>query len=80
MTITGQFAVDLPPQSMFGTDAHDPMPMAVPDRPTSRKGDEKWGTSAKSSIRAVVLRVGSRPDRVALLGCITARGDSGWSS
>ncbi len=42
----------------FGTDAHDPMPMAIPDSPTSHKGVEKGGTPARSSTRGVVLRVG----------------------
>lgn len=44
----------------FGTDEHEPMPLAYFGFPTSRKSGEKWGTPGQH----VVLRVGSRPDRV----------------
>lgn len=43
----------------FGTDEHEPMPLVYSGLPTSPKSTEKWGTP-----RTVVLRVGSRPDRV----------------
>lgn len=52
-------------QPWFGTDEHDLMPMEHSDIPTSHKdGGEKWGTPGKTSARLVVLRIGSRPDRV----------------
>jgi hypothetical protein len=53
----------------FGTDANEPMPIEYSDIPTSRKSGEKWGTptlgtARKLTSRVVVLRVGSRLDRV----------------
>lgn len=46
----------------FGTDAHDPIPLRFSDDggcPTSRRGCEKWEAG-----QSLVLRVGTRPDRV----------------
>ena len=45
----------------FGTDEHEAMPVTYSAFPTSRKDGEKRGTPG---ARVVVLRVGSRPDRV----------------
>jgi len=48
----------------FGTDEHDPTPGAYSEIPTSRKTGEKRGTPEWPSARLVMLKVGSRPDRV----------------
>jgi hypothetical protein len=48
----------------FGTDEHDPMPGTDSGIPTSRKTGEKRATPESPSTRLVMLRVGSRPDRV----------------
>lgn len=48
----------------FGTDEHEPIPMEYSMIPTSPNTVEKWGTPRTPGNKAVVLRVGSRPDRV----------------
>ena len=45
----------------FGTDEHEGMPVSYSTIPISPNSGKKWGTP---SARVIVLRVGSRPDRV----------------